>query len=428
MNLLKNRNYLLLRSGWSISSLGTQLQAFAFSLYVLAKTGSATQFSVTLCMEILPMILFAPFSGYLADRFDRKRQIILYDILSAASVFLLLTLYLLNRSLEVYQIYLCVFALSALNTFTNSVGGCLIQAAVNPDNYTRQRSVDSTISSLITIFAPALAGALFGIWGIGPVLILNAASFLISALTESFISLPSAPKSNEPFSLRGFTGSMREGLQAVSNNPFIRSFIFTLSLLNFVLPSVEIGLMVVSNKLMHLSPAMIGLESSLLSLGTLAGALICGVFSKRLEKVSFRRIIAFAVSATATAFLLIGLWLWLFYPLLNMAGNIAVYVALNLIIILANSILSINLAAQFQREVPNEVMGRTGAFVNAALTVCTPLGQITAGAMMGGFPYSAAYLVEGGLCFILFLASMKKSRKSAIITSGGEECSAAGGD
>ena len=114
MALLKNRNYLLLRTGWSVSSLGTQLQSFAFSLYVLAVTGSATQFSVTLCMEVLPMILFAPLCGYLSDRFDRKKQVIGYDLLCAATVFAFYFIDRANGKLEIYQIYACVFLLLSL--------------------------------------------------------------------------------------------------------------------------------------------------------------------------------------------------------------------------------------------------------------------------------------------------------------------------
>lgn len=109
MSLLRNRNYLLLRTAWSISSFGTKVQSFAFSLYVLAITGSAVQFSITLCMQMLPIVLFAPFSGFAADRLNRKVQIVLYDILSALTVTVLLFLYLLNGKLSVLLIYACVF-------------------------------------------------------------------------------------------------------------------------------------------------------------------------------------------------------------------------------------------------------------------------------------------------------------------------------
>jgi MFS family permease len=158
VGLLKNRNYLLLRTGWSVSLLGTQLQNFAFSLYVLQKTGSSVAFSATLSMQILPMILFAPVSGYFSDHFNRKRQIILYDFFSAAVVAAFLLLFSAAGTLPVWQINLCVFLLAGLETFQNSAAGCLMQSAVDPQDYTKQKSVDTTVTSLISIFAPRWPG------------------------------------------------------------------------------------------------------------------------------------------------------------------------------------------------------------------------------------------------------------------------------
>lgn len=415
MSLLKNRNYLLLRTGWSISSLGSQFQSFAFSLYVLARTGSAAKFSVTLCMEMLPMILFAPLSGYFSDRLDRKRQIIACDLLSVMAVLAFFGIYEKTGRLLETEVYLCVFLLSVIQTFFGSVASCLMQAVVEPSDYTRQKSVDSTLSSLISIFAPGLAGVLFGLSGIRVILLVNAASFFVSAVLEVLLKTPSASVRPSDGSAAPFFQSMREGFHFMRENSFIRSFLLTLSFLNFILPVISIGLTVLSQKLMHLSPAVIGAEESVLSVGVLVGAVICAAFASRMERIPFTRIITADVSAVVLSFLLIGVWLLLAYRSLPLTVNIVIFVLCNFIILVVNSILSVNLSAQFQRAVPNVMMGRVGAFTNAVLTAVAPLGQIAAGFLIGGIPYFAAYFAEGGLSLVLLAICVKTARKADII-------------
>lgn len=419
MALLKNRNYLLLRTGWSVSSLGTQLQSFAFSLYVLAVTGSATQFSVTLCMEVLPMILFAPLCGYLSDRFDRKKQVIGYDLLCAATVFAFYFLDRANGKLEIYQIYTCVFLLSSFSNFMSASATGLIQSSVDPADYTKQKSVDTTISNLIAVFAPALAGILYGLSDIRAVMLLNGISFLFSSVMEGFLrrtprSTPqaAAEAGGQPLS---FTSSMREGLTYIRKSPFIRSFLLVLSALNFLLSAVGIGVTVVAQQTLRLDATAIGTMNSVLSAGMLAGAVFCGLRSSQMEKLSMNRLILTDLSAVAVSFFLTGAWLLLLFGRLPISANIGVFTVLNLIVMVANSILSVNLSARFQKIVPNEIMGRVGTSVNAVLSVCVPLGQVIAGFLMGTLPYYAVYFAEGAATLLLFAVCFKNSRKPAIM-------------
>lgn len=422
MSLIKNKNYLLLRTGWTVSSLGSQLQGFAFSFYVLAVTKSALQYSLTLCMEFLPMLLFAPFAGYLADRYDRKKQIILFDLLSALAVFLLILIYTAQGHLQIFEIYLCVFVLSTCQTFFSPAASCLIQTSVQPEDYTRQKSVDSTISSAITLFAPAAAGLLYSFFGIGVVLIVNAVSFLFSAFLELFLQLPSYKAENQDASSPSFLRSLGEGVVHIRKSRFILSFLFVLSLLNFILPSIEIGLMTVSQKLMHLSSTMIGFEVSALSVGMICGALVCGAFAKKFQNVSINRIIIFSLIVDCAVFFLIGIWLKFIYAFLPTLPNVLIFIALNFILTFGNTILSVNLNAQFQKQVPNTLMGRISALVSAVLSSCVPLGQLTAGLLMGGLPYCYAYLIEGLLCVLLVGYSFINAKKSAIIEKESVQC------
>lgn len=75
MNLkpIKRKDFSLLILGKLVSLLGSNMQQFALSLYVLALTGSATIFASMLSISILPRIILSPIAGVFGDWFDRKK-------------------------------------------------------------------------------------------------------------------------------------------------------------------------------------------------------------------------------------------------------------------------------------------------------------------------------------------------------------------
>lgn len=69
-----------------ISTFGANVYSFAISFYILQLTGSATNFALNLICSILPRTIAAPFAGYVADNFPRKRTIILAQAASVLAI------------------------------------------------------------------------------------------------------------------------------------------------------------------------------------------------------------------------------------------------------------------------------------------------------------------------------------------------------
>src|SRR5690554_4521058 len=106
--LLKNKNFSLLLAGNAVSLLGSNMQQFALSLYVLALTGSATIFSTMLAISILPRIILTPFAGVFGDWFDRKKSIVTMDTINGLLIGAYAILFFLNGGISIFGIYLLV--------------------------------------------------------------------------------------------------------------------------------------------------------------------------------------------------------------------------------------------------------------------------------------------------------------------------------
>ncbi|GAA0780233.1 MFS transporter [Hathewaya limosa] len=86
--------------GRAISSFGTQIYNFILALYILKITGTALTFAITLVLSIIPRIILGPIAGILVDRLDRKKIIVITDILCGI-IMLLLYLYMLNHNINI---------------------------------------------------------------------------------------------------------------------------------------------------------------------------------------------------------------------------------------------------------------------------------------------------------------------------------------
>lgn len=416
MSLLRNRNFICLQTGWGISGLGSQLQSFAFALYILQRTGSAMQFAVTLCLQIIPTVLLAPFSGYLADRWNRKRQIVLFDLLSAAMALLFWGIFRATGRLSVAQVYLCVAFLAGLQEFTSTTSSGLMQAVIPPEDFTAQKTVGSIIQSLTAVAGPALGGAVYGAAGLGPVLLANAVSFFACALLECCIRLrpTDRPQGREGHRLEQFFLSQREAIQYVRHNRFLQSFLVIVPALNFIVPATDVGLMTVAQNRFRVGSAVMGVASAAVAVGMAVGALFAGRFgSRRVERMGLSIMICRVTALIALAFAGGGMLLFAGGRILPGTAVFRLLVLVSAVIAGCCGFISVHISAAFMRNIAPEIIGRTSALTGAVTVSAAPLGQVIAGALLSTLPAGAMYLAEGVFSALTMLFAGKTDRKAA---------------
>jgi len=186
-HLLKNKNYMLVVLGNFVSLMGSNIQQFVLSLYVLALTGSATLFASMLAISILPRILLSPIAGVFGDWFDKKKSIVILDLINA---FILLgfAIYLYyNEALSIGLIYLLVVLLEITEIFFHSSMSVVLPSVVEKEQYLEANSTRTMLVSFGQLMAPIFGALIFGAFGLLVAIIINAFSFLFSAISEMFI-------------------------------------------------------------------------------------------------------------------------------------------------------------------------------------------------------------------------------------------------
>lgn len=407
LEILKNRNFTLLMLGKATSLLGSDMQQFALSLYVLSVTGSATIFASMLAISILPRLLFSPVAGVFGDWFDRKKSIVGLDLLNSLLIGAFAVYYMVHGSLSIPSIYVLVMLLETTEIFFGSAMAAVVPSMVPQEKLFDANALRSMLMSLCTIIAPLLAGVLYGNLGLLGVLLINAVSFFLSAVSEMFIVIPAYHKKPEKINLGNFRKDLLEGWKLVKSHAVVRNIIGLGMILNFCLGSLfSVGLLYIIRETLQGSDLQYGFFASALSFAMLIAPILLGGFAR---KVSLGKLMVYTFFGVSLIILLMA---GIPAPGFRnaFATNEVPFLLLTFLSFLVGmgvTVVNIAIGTLFDTIVPKPLMGRTSSMMNLAVTVAMPLGQLLYGLALDHLSPSWPMIAVG----VIMLAAVTYYRK-----------------
>jgi len=216
---LEIRNYRLYFIGQIISVSGTWMQGVAQSWLVLQLTGSGAALGLVLGAQFLPTLFAGPLGGVIADRFPKRRLLL---ITNTAAGLLALTLGLLTATglVQLWMVFVLAFLLGCTNALDNPARQTFVQEMVGPAQLTNAISLNSVVMNTSRMIGPAIAGVLIATVGLEACFLINAASYLavLAAIgmmrTADLHTLPTIERAK---------GQLREGFRYVWATPALRT-------------------------------------------------------------------------------------------------------------------------------------------------------------------------------------------------------------
>jgi len=169
-------NYRRYFTGQVVSISGNWMQTVAEMWLIVTLTGSGVAVGITAALQFLPMLLFAPWGGLLADRFPKRRLLMVTQSLMALPAIALWALTAAG-SIEVWLVYALVFARGAVNAVDNPARQSFAVEMVGPERVVNAVALNSVVIHAGRIVGPASAGAVIALFGIAPCFLVNAFTF-----------------------------------------------------------------------------------------------------------------------------------------------------------------------------------------------------------------------------------------------------------
>jgi MFS family permease len=204
------RNYRLYFTGQVISVSGTWMQTVAQAYLILfILHGTGLDVAIATSLQFLPLLLFGPFGGLLADRLDKRK--VLYATQGAAGALaLVFGILVVTHAATLPDVYLLAAGLGCVNLFDNPARQTFVSEMVGRDLLPNAVSLNSVVMNSARVIGPAIGGVIILTVGVGTCLFLNAASY--AAVIVALAMMRASELHRQP-GVRRAKGQVREGLR-----------------------------------------------------------------------------------------------------------------------------------------------------------------------------------------------------------------------
>jgi MFS family permease len=392
------RNYRLYWTGQVISRVGTWMQQVSLPWLVLVLGGSPLQLGIVAALEFVPSMVLAPFGGVVADRIDKRRAIVVTQVLAAVQVVVLLAL-IGTGLISIGWIMLLGFALGVVNAIDMPLRQALAAELVEPRLLTNAIALNSMAFNSARVVGPAIAGvtiaagtAIFGsaLAGVAFNLAINAVSYSAVVLSLWWMDPTQIRRPPAAASPPRIIDSLVEGFTYAVRTPVVFWALVLLGLISTFAMNFRILLPLFTVDVLHVDAGIYGILYGCLGLGSVSGAVTLAFMHER-------RAIRLIIGGAA----LMGV-----LELLLALVRSELLAAPVLIGVGYFSMLMINTVnATIQANVPDVLRGRVMALYVMVFAGTTPIGGIFAGAVAevwgvpmtlaigGAFALAAAILV-----------------------------------
>ncbi len=379
--------YLLLWSTQSLSSLGSAMTGYALILWLYRQSGSALETALLSICSYAPYVLVSIFAGALSDRWNKKRTMLVCDLLAAMGTVVVLVL-LKNGLLAPWHMYVLNAVNGLMNTVQQPAGDVAATLLVPKEYYQKTSGLRSFSSSLNTILHPVIASALFGFFGMEMVIAVDLGTFALAFITLLFfIRIPEAPSEDKP--REKLLQAAKSGLNWLRANRLILDLILFLAFINLVASAYNAALPALLLSRENGGETVLGLVNAVTGAASLAGGLVVTLLPAPKDRV---RVIcgSLMVSMGTENFLLAfgrGPWVWCVGAVLGW-----------LLVPLMNA----NMDVIFRSTIPVDMQGRVYSCRNTLQFFTIPLGYFLGGLLVDRVfePLMAAVSPNGLLAFL----------------------------
>lgn len=418
LRALRSRNYKLYFTGQGISLIGTWMQTVALSWLVYRLTGSALLLGTVGFASQIPSFILSPIGGILADRWNRRRLLIVTQSLAMVQAFVLATL-VLTGNIKVWQIIaLSIFSGIVFAFDMPTRQAFIVNIAEDRDLLGNAIALNSSLFNAARLLGPSIAGVLVAAVGEGICFLINGFSFL--AVIACLVMMRVAPGQAGGVPVPVWRG-LRDGFRYVAECEPISYILVLLAVISLLGMPYTVLMPIFAGTILHGGPAALGLLMASSGVGALIGAIY---LASRHTVLGLGRLIPIAAVVFGLGLIAFSLsrTLWLSSLILAVAG-------LGMILQMASSNTIIQTIAEESKR------GRVMSFYTMAFMGTAPFGSLLAGVLANRIGPPETVMLGGILCIVsalLFALKLPRLREIArpvyirlqilpAISSGGQQ-------
>jgi len=402
---LRHRNYRIYFFAMLVSFTGTWMQSMAQGWLVYRLTGSAWLLGLVGFVGQVPVFVFAPVGGVLADRHSRHRIVVLTAGLAMTQALVLAILTLSDR-VTVGAVLVLAVTLGVVNAIDLPTRQSFLAELVERPDLMNAIALNSSMINVARVLGPALAGVIIGWHGEGLCFLINAISYL--AVIAGLVAMRLTGSQEERVAGSALA-DLKEGFRYVNRTTPVRALLLLVAFVSIFGLSYIVLMPVFAKEILNGGSQSLGILLGAAGIGALGAAV---TLAARQHVEGLGRVVAVSVASVGVALILFS-----FSRSVIVSALLLVPIGFSLMLQMSAS------NTLLQSLVPDRMRGRVMAFYSMSLMGMVPFGNLFAGAIAArvGAPNTVA--LGGALCvgaalfFGLRLQSMKDESARSLLAA-----------
>ncbi len=385
-SLWRNRDFLLVLGGGFVNNVGDWLLAVALPAYVYTQTGSGRATATIVVTELVIGVVFGPYGGSLADRWDLRRTIIATNVAQAAGMLPLLAV----TQDRVWPAFLVAAIQGLLAQINDPASFAIVPRIVPTDQLVTANSANSAGQSIARLIGAPLGGIAVALGGLSTVVVVDAITFLAVAVATTLVRTPTTSLATSDGAEQG-GASVRAGLREVRLHAGLKGYLGAESLAALTFAMFPVLFIVFVVDVLKGDEATVGIIRGSAAFGGIAAAVIVGRLGNRANPTRLMMWGYLGLGAVAFVFVnitAITTSLWVFLLLFALSG-------------LPNITSQVGATTTAQRLCPPAALGRLQGLLSAATSSGAIVGSVAVGLLVDSVDVKALLNAQA----ILFVLS-----------------------
>ena len=402
--LKTQKEYLKLIAANVINRFGDSIDGIAIAWLMYQITHSASLMALILGLNYVPTILLQPFTGAMVERLSKKRVMVLFDIGRGLVVAATAGLYVLGHLTPVILTGMMLL-ISTLEAFRSPAGSAIVPLLLRPELYKVGSALNQTASRVTELVGLALAGGVVALLGCQGALLIDAATFFLSALIIGFIRVKETLP-EEKVNLKSTAKSFLEGLSLIRTSRVLVVLLLIGAMMNFMFVPLSVYSAPFIADYLKGGAETLSLINIVLVLALGLGSFVAPKITRVSGKTQLI-VCGLIASLALCAFALGG----------YMPSRVLQYVlVLGSAVLLgfSSGIINVVYNAAFLRLVPPDFMARLSGISTAILVCSLPIGSFLCSALAAVLEVPVAILASGVLSIGLYLLLVRVKSLEAL--------------
>ncbi len=392
--LKTQKEYLKLIAANVINRLGDSIDGIAIAWLMYEITNSAALMALILGLNYIPTILLQPITGAIVERMSKKRVMIVFDIGRGLVVATIAAFYV-GGLLTPVLLTAMMLLISTLEAFRSPAGVAIVPRLLSQELYKVGSALNQTASRVSELIGLALAGGVVALLGCQGALLIDAATFFLSALVIGLIRV-SEDFSKEILTVRSTIKSLFDGFSLIKSSRVLVVLLLIGALINFMFVPLNAYSVPFISDYLKGGPEVLSIINIVIVATLGLGSMIAPKITRISGKAQL--IICGLIAGLALCAFAAGGYM----P--TQALRYGVVLFATAMIGFSIGIVNVVYNAAFLRLIPQDYLARLSGIATAIVVCSMPIGSFICSALAAAMPVAVAIFASGVLCVLLNLA------------------------